>query len=134
MRQWPSRGPSSWASPPPPRAAITCTRWHERADAPTHCASCRALERNNAVVGPSFLAIAYLGIGERERAIAQLEAGYKARDPLLQYIVVESYLDEVMDSPRVRRIVAGMDACRTRANPDALRQARICRSRPLRTV
>ncbi len=66
------------------------------------------LERETAVVAPSFLAIAYLGIGDRERAIAQLQAGYAARDPLLQYIVVESYLDALMDDPRFVQIVDGM--------------------------
>jgi serine/threonine protein kinase/tetratricopeptide (TPR) repeat protein len=68
----------------------------------------RALQRGDAAVAPSFLAIAYLGIGERERAIAQLQAGYAARDPLLQYIVVESYLDALMDDPRFKKIVDGM--------------------------
>ncbi|HEY6617597.1 MAG TPA: protein kinase, partial [Vicinamibacterales bacterium] len=68
----------------------------------------RALERESTVVAPSFLAIAYLGIGDRERAIAQLQAGYAARDPLLQYIVVESYLDALMDDPRFTEIVDGM--------------------------
>ena len=68
----------------------------------------RALERESTVVAPSFLAIAYLGMGDRERAIAQLQAGYAARDPLLQYIVVESYLDALMDDPRFTEIVNGM--------------------------
>ena len=68
----------------------------------------RALERESTVVAPSFLAIAYLGMGDRERAIAQLQAGYAARDPLLQYIVVESYLDALMDDPRFTEIVDGM--------------------------
>jgi hypothetical protein len=68
----------------------------------------RALQRGDAAVAPSFLAIAYLGIGERERAIAHLQAGYAARDPLLQYIVVESYLDALMDDPRFKKIVDGM--------------------------
>jgi eukaryotic-like serine/threonine-protein kinase len=68
----------------------------------------RALERESTVVAPSFLAIAYLGMGDRERAIAQLQAGYAARDPLLQYIVVESYLDALMDDPRFKEIVDGM--------------------------
>jgi len=68
----------------------------------------RALERESTVVAPSFLAIAYLGMGDRERAMAQLQAGYAARDPLLQYIVVESYLDALMDDPRFKEIVDGM--------------------------
>jgi tetratricopeptide (TPR) repeat protein len=68
----------------------------------------RALEQSSPAVGPSFLAVAYLGLGDRESALAQLEAGFKNRDPLLQYIVVESYLDEVMDDPRFKKIVDGM--------------------------
>jgi hypothetical protein len=47
-------------------------------------------------------------MGDRERAMAQLQAGYAARDPLLQYIVVESYLDALMDDPRFKEIVDGM--------------------------
>jgi len=68
----------------------------------------RALETDGSVVAPSFLAIAYLGLGDRERAIAHLQAGANARDPLLQYIVVESFLDGVMDDPRFQKIVEGM--------------------------
>ena len=75
----------------------------------------RALEREGTAVSPSFLAIAYLGLGDRERAIAELQAGFAVRDPLLQYIVVESYLDGVMDDDRVKRIVAGMGLPQPRA-------------------
>jgi tetratricopeptide (TPR) repeat protein len=59
-------------------------------------------------VAPSFLAIAHAGLGNRARALEYLEKGFGARDPLLQYIVVESYLDSVMDDPRFQKIVAGM--------------------------
>ena len=68
----------------------------------------QALERDGGVVAPSMLAIAYLGLGDRERAIRYLQAGYDARDPLLQYIVVEWFLDSVMDDSRFKRIVEGM--------------------------
>ena len=68
----------------------------------------RALESDGSVVAPSFLAIAYLGLGDRERAIAHLQAGYQAHDPLLQYIVVESFLDGVMEDRRFQKIVEGM--------------------------
>jgi TolB-like protein/predicted Ser/Thr protein kinase len=68
----------------------------------------RALEASDTVVGPSFLAIAHLGLGDRERALKELETGYKNREPLLQYIVVEPYLDNVIDEPRFRKIVDGM--------------------------
>jgi eukaryotic-like serine/threonine-protein kinase len=75
----------------------------------------RELQRQNTVVAPTFLAIAYLGLGDRERAIAELRAAFAARDPLLQYIVVESYLDALMDDPRFKQIVAGMGLPQPRA-------------------
>jgi TolB-like protein/tRNA A-37 threonylcarbamoyl transferase component Bud32/tetratricopeptide (TPR) repeat protein len=74
----------------------------------------RALESDGSVVAPSFVAIAYLGLGDRERAITHLQAGYEARDPLLQYIVVESFLDDVMDDRRFQKIVDGMGLPRPR--------------------
>jgi len=74
----------------------------------------KALESDGSVVAPSMLAIAYLGLGDRERAIKYLQAGYDARDPLLQYIVVESFLDGVMDDSRFQKIVDGMGLPRPR--------------------
>ena len=68
----------------------------------------QSLEKDGNVVSPSMRAIAYLGLGDRERALRYLQAGYDARDPLLQYIVVESFLDGVMDDSRFKKIVEGM--------------------------
>ena len=65
----------------------------------------RELERERPQVPPSSLAIAYLGIGDRDRAIAQLQAGYATRDPSMQYIAVESYLDALAGDPRFQEIV-----------------------------
>ena len=76
-----------------------------RSDALRHL---RAIEREGALVPPSSLAIAYAGLGDRSQAIAKLEEGYAARDPLLHYIAVESYLDGLSDDPRFQQIVAGM--------------------------
>ena len=66
------------------------------------------IERERATVPPPSLAIAYAGFGKRERAIAELEAGYAVRHPLLQYVRVEWFLASLMDDPRVRQMVAGM--------------------------
>jgi hypothetical protein len=74
-----------------------------------------ALQRESTPIAPTSLAIAYVGLGDRERAIAALQAGFAVRDPLLQYIVVESYLDDVMDDARVKQIVAGMGLPQPRA-------------------
>jgi len=68
----------------------------------------QALEKDGNVVSPSMLAIAYLGLGDRERAIKYLQTGYDGHDPLLQYIVVEWFLDGVMDDSRFKKIVEGM--------------------------
>jgi serine/threonine-protein kinase len=76
-----------------------------RTDALRHL---RTLESEGATVPPSFLAIAYTGVDDRERAIAALQAGYAARHPQLQYIAVESYLSALMDDPRFLRVVADM--------------------------
>jgi hypothetical protein len=76
-----------------------------RTDALRHL---RTLEAEGATVPPSFLAIAYTGVDDRERAIAALQAGYAARHPQLQYIPVESYLSALMADPRFLRVVADM--------------------------
>ena len=66
------------------------------------------IEKERGTVPPPSLAIAYAGFGNRERAIAELEAGYAVRHPLLQYVKVEWFLASLMDDPRVRQMVAGM--------------------------
>ena len=67
-----------------------------------------AVERSTSFVPPSSLAIAYAGLDEKDRAFDFLQRGFTARDPLLQYIVVEPFLDRISDDPRFGAIVAGM--------------------------
>jgi len=67
-----------------------------------------SVERSTAFVPPSSLAIAYVGLDQKDRAFEFLQRGFAARDPLLQYIVVEPFLDSISDDPRFRAIVAGM--------------------------
>jgi len=71
-----------------------------------------AIERSGTFVPPSSLAIAYEGLGERDRAIEQLQKAFANRDPLLQYIAVESYLDGMKNDARFRAIVAQMGMSR----------------------
>ena len=71
-----------------------------------------AIERSGTFVPPSSLAIAYEGLGERDRAIEQLQEAFANRDPLLQYIAVESYLDGMKNDARFRAIVAQMGMSR----------------------
>jgi len=70
------------------------------------------IERGGTFVPPSSLAIAYAGLGDRDRAIERLQAGFAARDPLLQYIVVEPFLDSVKNDSRFQAIVEGMGLSR----------------------
>jgi len=66
------------------------------------------IERSGTFVPPSSLAIAYEGLGERDRAIEQLQKAFADRDPLLQYIAVESYLDGMKSDARFQAILAQM--------------------------
>ncbi len=71
-----------------------------------------AIERAGTFVPPSSLAIAYAGLGERDRAMEQLQKALADRDPLLQYIAVESYLDGLKSDSRFQAIVAQMGSSR----------------------
>ncbi len=64
------------------------------------------LQKSGAFVPPSSLAIAYVGLGERDRAFEQLEKSYAARDPLLQYVFVESHLDALQGDARYAALAA----------------------------
>ena len=49
---------------------------------------------------------------ERDRAIEQLQKAFADRDPLLQYIAVESYLDGMKSDARFQAILAQMGMSR----------------------
>jgi tetratricopeptide (TPR) repeat protein len=51
------------------------------------------------------LAIALAGLGQTERTLQVLEASYAVRDPLLQYIGVESHFDELHGQPRFQALL-----------------------------
>ena len=53
----------------------------------------------------STLAILYLGLDRKERALQLLTAAYASRDPLLQYINVESHFDILKTDERFRKLV-----------------------------
>ncbi len=57
-------------------------------------------------VSRAALAAAYLGLDERERALQELEAAYAARDPLMQYLKIESHFDTLSSEPRFQAICA----------------------------
>jgi serine/threonine protein kinase/TolB-like protein/tetratricopeptide (TPR) repeat protein len=60
--------------------------------------------KSNAFVPPSSLAIAYVGLDQKDRAFELLEAGFAAHDPLLQYVFVESHLDALRTDSRFARL------------------------------
>ncbi len=64
------------------------------------------LERPGPFVSRAALAVAYLGLDQRERALQELEAAYAARDPLVQYLKVESHFDALSTEPRFQQIRA----------------------------
>ena len=64
------------------------------------------LRRSRRFVSKAALAVAYLGLDQRERALAELEAAYTARDPLVQYLQVEAHFDAISSEPRFRQICA----------------------------
>jgi serine/threonine protein kinase len=65
-----------------------------------------ALLKDGSFVPPSSQAIALTGLGQDDRALELLEKSYAARDPLLQYIAVESHFNALHGTPRFRSLVA----------------------------
>ena len=62
------------------------------------------LKRSNGFVPPSALAVVYVGLNQKERAIQLLQAAYSSRDPILQYIKVESHFDSLRGDPRFQDV------------------------------
>ena len=62
------------------------------------------LRRSKAFVPFSAVAIIYAGLNQHERALQSLEAAYANKDPLLQYLKVESHFDTLKDSPRYQAL------------------------------
>ena len=89
-------------------AATRCYYVHALAKVGRHRDAMHELDavlKGYTFVPRSSLAIAYVGIGRHDRAIEALEAGYAARDPLMQYVGVESYLDSLQRDLRFRELM-----------------------------
>ncbi|MEQ1885353.1 MAG: protein kinase [Bryobacteraceae bacterium] len=65
----------------------------------------REVEKSKEFVPPSAIAVAYLGLGDKERAIQLLQKAYDVRDPIIQYISVESHYDPLKSDPRFQEFV-----------------------------
>ena len=56
-------------------------------------------------VFPSLFAYAYLGLGEKDRALAFLERAYDEQDPALFYLKVSPLLDSLRPEPRFQALL-----------------------------
>lgn len=68
----------------------------------------RRMQQSHEFVPATTLAIAFAGLGDKERAIRLLQTSYASRDrdPLLQYMLVEAHFDLLKDDPRFRDLAA----------------------------
>jgi len=62
------------------------------------------VRKSSGFVPPSSLAIIHLGLNRRDEAIRALQAAYAVKDPLLQYLKVESHFDELANDPGFRNL------------------------------
>jgi eukaryotic-like serine/threonine-protein kinase len=65
----------------------------------------KQLETTKEYVSPAELAILYLGLGDRERALSALERSYAAHDLQLQYLVADPHYDTLRSEPRFQELV-----------------------------
>jgi len=66
----------------------------------------RGLENNTAYVSPLELAILYVGLGERNKALAALERAYDEHDSQIQYLLVEPNFDSLRSEPRFTALLS----------------------------
>jgi len=64
----------------------------------------RQVNRSTEFVPPTAIAAAYVGLGDKERAIQLLQEAYTIHDPLLQYLKVESHYDPLKSDPRIQEL------------------------------
>ena len=66
-------------------------------------------------VPPSRLAVAHLGLGDRTRALAELQRAVQAHDDRLVYLAVDPFFEELHDVPEFRDLLStiGLEAVRT---------------------
>ena len=58
------------------------------------------LKTTNEYVSPAELAILYLGLGDKEGALALLEKAYLAHDLQMQYLKIDKHYDSLRSDPR----------------------------------
>jgi len=65
----------------------------------------KQLETTKEYVSPAELAQLYVGLGNKEKALAALERAYTAHDLQLQYLGVEPLYDSLHNDPRVQELI-----------------------------
>ncbi len=65
----------------------------------------RRLEKGIEYVSPVELAILYIGLGEKEKALAALERGFAERDSQMQFLMIEPNFNEIRSEPRFAELV-----------------------------
>jgi eukaryotic-like serine/threonine-protein kinase len=70
------------------------------------------LEQSGRFVPAPALAIAYAGLGDRERALQLLESGVRSKDSMLQYVNVEAHFDVLRRERRFHDLVSGIGLSR----------------------
>jgi TolB-like protein/DNA-binding winged helix-turn-helix (wHTH) protein/Tfp pilus assembly protein PilF len=59
-------------------------------------------------VPPTFFAVAWLGLNDRETAVSRLEDAFQIRDPYLVLLKVSPWFDQLRDVPRFQELVQRM--------------------------
>jgi len=65
-------------------------------------------QRSQAYVSPHFIALAYLGLGEREEALEWLERGLDERDPMCVWLKEHYIYNELRTDSRFQQLIARM--------------------------
>lgn len=63
------------------------------------------LETGREYVSPVELAILYVGLGEKDKALAALERAFAERDSQMQYLTIEPNFNEIRSEPRFTELV-----------------------------
>jgi len=56
-------------------------------------------------VSPTYLALVYIGLGQKEKAVEWLEAGYPVHDPFLVWLRTEPAFDTIRSEPRAQALM-----------------------------
>ncbi len=65
----------------------------------------KKLETSKEYVSPAELAILYVGLGEKEKALSSLERAYAAHDLRLGFVGSDPHYDSVRSEPRFQELI-----------------------------